>query len=479
MTAKVLNTLSIALTNSNKRYFKDIVEEMIEFQNDIQEDDGYNIFHMLAKGTINESGLIDFIWILSPVLQVRFSESFIKDLLRARAKRESNLTPLQLAITRCKSKIAEVFIKLGADPLQIDKNGKNALHLAASYGTLALFCFLVQDLSLSINPLDDFNNTPLHLSIRERHEDMSLIILAQTIELDLQNSNGETPLHIAVMTGNYRIVRHLLYKGAKIDIENFSNQRPIEICNTRDIKSLLRSKPPAKSYKYLVLVIIALCVQSGSLACIEQQKYQSDFKYSATSSGIFIISLSFFIYLSCKNPGYEYGSDMLLRELYEKYNAEFVCPYCSLKKHKGTHHCITCHKCIKNFDHHCKWINNCVGLQNSRIFISMLIWMLFQSLAGIFVGSWLLCKSWSLNSIHYFEVIFLTISILIFIVISPVAISTVKNAYKKKKLYKSDDIKPQAKAINFDISSDTESMLLYQKSECSDIGGLSRKSSAV
>lgn len=377
-----------------------------------------------------------------------------------------------------------MFIKLGADPLQIDKHGKNALHLAASYGTLALFCYLIQDLSLNINPLDDFNNTPLHLSIRERHEDMSLIILAQTLELDLQNSNGETPLHIAVITGNYKVVRHLLYKGARKNIENFSNQTPIELCHARDIRSLIRKKPIKKSYKYLVLVIIALCVQSGSLAYVEQQKDHNDFQYSATSSGVFIISLSFFIYLSCKSPGYEYGSDMLLRvlstqELYEKYNAEFVCPYCSLKKHKGTHHCITCHKCIKNFDHHCKWINNCVGLQNSRIFISMLIWMLFQSLASIFLGSWFLYKSWSPGSIHYFEVIFSAISMLIFIIISPVAISTVKNAYKKKILYKCDDVKPQTKAINFEISSDTESMLLYQKSECSDVGGLSRKSSAV
>lgn len=103
MTTNVLNTLNIALTNSNKRYFKDIVEEMIESPSDIQEDDGYNIFHMLAKGSINESGLIDFIWILSPILQVRFSESFLKDLLRTKAKRENELTPLQLAITRCKS----------------------------------------------------------------------------------------------------------------------------------------------------------------------------------------------------------------------------------------------------------------------------------------------------------------------------------------------------------------------------------------
>ncbi|XP_063556944.1 probable palmitoyltransferase ZDHHC11B isoform X2 [Gorilla gorilla gorilla] len=37
---------------------------------------------------------------------------------------------------------------------------------------------------------------------------------------------------------------------------------------------------------------------------------------------------------------------------------------------KKTKHCISCNKCVSGFDHHCKWINNCVGSQNYWFFFS-------------------------------------------------------------------------------------------------------------
>ncbi|MBN3279636.1 ZDH12 palmitoyltransferase, partial [Polyodon spathula] len=45
------------------------------------------------------------------------------------------------------------------------------------------------------------------------------------------------------------------------------------------------------------------------------------------------------------------------------------CGYCLLQQPMRAKHCLTCKHCVRRYDHHCPWIENCVGERNHRWFI--------------------------------------------------------------------------------------------------------------
>ncbi len=106
-----------------------------------------------------------------------------------------------------------------------------------------------------------------------------------------------------------------------------------------------------------------------------------------------------------KNP-YEFSDtvkneiniDFLLSDKKEDINSQpqlKFCQYCNETKPLRAHHCQICGICVFKMDHHCPWIDNCVGQNNQRYFVLFLT----HTLIGCIFINILSCPIFFFNSV--------------------------------------------------------------------------------
>ncbi|KAH9768468.1 putative protein S-acyltransferase 15 [Citrus sinensis] len=76
------------------------------------------------------------------------------------------------------------------------------------------------------------------------------------------------------------------------------------------------------------------------------------------------------------------------------------CDKCSAYKPPRAHHCKVCRRCVLRMDHHCLWINNCVGHWNYKAFFLLVFYATSGSIYSmVFCGTVVLALSLILGTL--------------------------------------------------------------------------------
>jgi len=65
-----------------------------------------------------------------------------------------------------------------------------------------------------------------------------------------------------------------------------------------------------------------------------------------------------------------------------------LCPDCETIRTARSRHCAVCHRCVERFDHHCPWINNCIGVRNHNYFLAYVTLQLLVLIMAVIMCIW-------------------------------------------------------------------------------------------
>ncbi len=78
--------------------------------------------------------------------------------------------------------------------------------------------------------------------------------------------------------------------------------------------------------------------------------------------------------------------------LYHPLPDDTFCHKCDINRPPRSHHCRVCEVCVLEYDHHCPWVNGCIGYNNYRNFVLLIFYIMLGCWYGACMLVWDFCE---------------------------------------------------------------------------------------
>ena len=129
-----------------------------------------------------------------------------------------------------------------------------------------------------------------------------------------------------------------------------------------------QDKSPTLMIIYIsIIVVVELILHLVCFPFFTHPDMQFLKTVTIASLGIF----AFTAFLTWKvGPGYIMREPEITQaELLRRFKVSELCFECRVIALPRSYHCNVCKQCVERFDHHCPWVNSCIGTKNHGFFL--------------------------------------------------------------------------------------------------------------